>query len=68
MTDAASPGTLGAHVYEALFEETDEGICVVRVLFDDAGAAIAYEYVEVNASFERFSGLKDVRGKRMDQV
>ena len=54
--------------YHALFESIDEGFCVIQVLFDEAGRAIDYEFVETNPSFEHHTGLRDVVGKSMRQL
>lgn len=43
----------------------DQGFCVVEVLFDDDGRATDYRFLEVNAAFERQTGLASVVGERM---
>jgi PAS domain S-box-containing protein len=54
--------------YRTLFNSIDEGFCVVQVIFDDAGKAIDYVFVETNPSFEQHFGMGDVQGKRMRQL
>lgn len=51
--------------YRFLFNAIDEGFCVVEVLFDEAGVAVDYVFLEVNAAFERQTGLGDAVGKSM---
>lgn len=54
--------------YRALFDSIDEGFCVVEMLFDDAGKAVDYRFLEVNPAFERQSGLRDALGRRMREM
>lgn len=51
--------------YRTLFDSVDEGFCVIEVLFDDAGHPADYVFLEINAAFERQTGLADAIGKRM---
>jgi PAS domain S-box-containing protein len=51
--------------YHALFEATDEGFCIIRMLFDSAGHALDGLLLQANPSFERQSGLSDVVGKHL---
>jgi PAS domain S-box-containing protein len=47
----------------ALFERMDTGLCVIEIVRDDAGVAVDYRFVEVNAAFERHTGLLDATGR-----
>jgi PAS domain S-box-containing protein len=49
--------------YRTLFESIDEGFCIIEMIYNNAGRAINYRFIEVNASFERQTGLKNVTGK-----
>ena len=49
--------------FRTLFESLDEGFCVVQLLFDDAGRATNYRYLETNPAFERQSGLRGAEGR-----
>ena len=49
--------------FRTLFESIDEGFCVVEVMFDTAGKAVDYRYLEANPAFERHTGLHGVVGK-----
>src|SRR5206468_3742549 len=51
--------------YRTLFDAMDEGYCIIEVLFDDRQAPVDYRFIEVNGSFERQAGMRDVVGKRM---
>jgi PAS domain S-box-containing protein len=51
--------------YRALFDSIDEGFCVIEVLFDDAGKAVDYLFLEANPAFERHTGLADAMGRRV---
>ncbi|WP_072015974.1 PAS domain S-box protein [Leptolyngbya sp. KIOST-1] len=51
--------------YRSLFDSIDEGFCIIEVLFDAAGKAFDYRFLEANAALERQTGLKDVIGKTM---
>ena len=51
--------------YHTLFNSIDEGFCVIQVVFDQAGRAIDYRFLEINPSFEHHTGLRDVVGRSM---
>ncbi len=48
--------------YRTLFESIDEGFCVLEMIFDDAGRAVDYRFVEANPAFVRQTGLVDAVG------
>ena len=54
--------------YRALLESIDQGFSLVDVLFDEDGDAVDYRFLEVNAAFERHTGLHDAAGKRMTEL
>src|SRR5215468_10984417 len=54
--------------YRALFDSIDEGFCVIEVLFDDAGNAIDYCFLEVNRVFEKQTGITNAVGRRMREI
>lgn len=54
--------------YRTLFDSIDEGYCIIRVLFDAAGTPYDYHFEEVNQSFERQTGLRDVAGRSMRDI
>lgn len=54
--------------FRALFDSIDTGFCIVDVIFDDDGVAQDYTLVEVNAAFERQTGLRNAHGRRMREI
>ncbi|HIH95146.1 TPA: PAS domain S-box protein [Methanosarcina acetivorans] len=54
--------------YRTLFDTIDEGFCVIEVLFDEADCPIDYRFLEINASFERQTGIKNAVGRRMREI
>ncbi|MBD2087740.1 PAS domain S-box protein [Coleofasciculus sp. FACHB-542] len=54
--------------YRTLFESIDQGFCICEVLFDENEEPIDYRYLEVNAAFERLTGLEQASGKTMREL
>ena len=54
--------------YRALFENMIDGFAHCQMLYDEAGRPVDFVYLEVNPSFERMTGLRDVVGKRVTEV
>jgi PAS domain S-box-containing protein len=54
--------------YRTLFNSIDEGFCIIKVLFDAAGKAADYQFLEVNPSFEKQTGLSGAQGKWMREL
>jgi PAS domain S-box-containing protein len=54
--------------FRALFDSIDTGFCIIDLLFDADGAAIDYRFIEVNAAFERHTGVQDVVGRTMREL
>jgi len=54
--------------YRLLFDNIDQGMCTIEVLFDDQGRAADYRFLQTNAAFERQTGLADATGKRMREL
>lgn len=54
--------------YRALFDNVDEGFCIIEMLFDRAGQPEDYRFLEVNAAFERQTGLRAAAGRRMREL
>ena len=55
--------TVSATDYAALLDAFDQGFCVFEVLVDDAGQPRDYRFLQVNASFERQTGLVGAVGQ-----
>ena len=53
--------------YRSLFDNMLEGFAYCRMIFDD-GRPLDFVYLDVNAAFERLTGLKDVIGKKVTEV
>jgi two-component system CheB/CheR fusion protein len=51
--------------YRTLFNSIDEGFCVIEMIHDAQGRAIDYRLIDVNAAFERQTGLSGVIDKTM---
>jgi diguanylate cyclase (GGDEF)-like protein len=49
--------------YRAVFEEMDQGFCVVQVRFDQANQPLDFHYVETNGVFARQVGMGDALGR-----
>ena len=51
--------------YQTLFNSIDEGFCVIELLFNEQQQAVDFRFIEVNAAFERQSGIKHALGRRV---
>ncbi|MGA2109550.1 MAG: PAS domain S-box protein [Syntrophorhabdales bacterium] len=51
--------------YRNLFNTMDEGFCIVEMVFDGSGRPVDYRFLEVNAAFEKQTGLHDAEGRLM---
>jgi PAS domain S-box-containing protein len=49
--------------YRTLFASMTEGFCVLEMVYDEAGRAVDYRFVEANPAFERHTGLEDPVGR-----
>jgi PAS domain S-box-containing protein len=49
--------------YRTLFDSVDDGVCVIEMLYDTEGKPCDYRFLEVNAAFERHTGLRDAIGR-----
>src|ERR1700722_1022145 len=54
--------------YRLLFDSIDQGFCTIEMIFDESDKPIDYRYLEVNPSFEKQTGIKNPRGKRMREI
>lgn len=54
--------------YRTLFDSVDEGFCVVDLVFDKAGNAVDYTFVEANPMVEAQVGQGCLIGKRIREV
>ncbi len=51
--------------YRTLIDSIDQGFCIIELLYDEAGTAVDYRFLEVNRAFEEQTGLADAVGRRM---
>ncbi|HCR35130.1 MAG TPA: hybrid sensor histidine kinase/response regulator [Stenotrophomonas sp.] len=54
-------------LHHGVLEHINAGFCVIQVLFEGE-QAVDYRFIEVNDAFERHTGLKGARGKRMSAL
>jgi PAS domain S-box-containing protein len=54
--------------YRSLFNTIDAGFCVIEMLFDGQGKPVDYRFLEVNAAFEKQTGLHDAQGRLMREL
>lgn len=54
--------------FRTLIRSMDEGYCVLQLIFNDAGHAVDYRYVEANLAFEKQSGLVNAIGKTIREM
>ena len=54
--------------YRTLFESIEEGFCTIEVLFGENETPIDYRFLEVNPAFEKHTGIKHARGRRMREI
>ena len=58
----------GEKKYRTLFENMLEGFAYCRMIYDEDGRPVDWTYLDVNAAFERLTGLKNITGKRVLEV
>ena len=51
--------------YHKLFDSIDEAFCIIEMVFDADCKPLDYRFLEINAAFERQTGLHDAQGKLM---
>jgi PAS domain S-box-containing protein len=54
--------------YLGLFNNMNQGFCIIEIVFNREGEPSDYIFREVNPSFERHSFLKDIIGKKASEV
>jgi PAS domain S-box-containing protein len=54
--------------YRTLFNTIDAGFCIIKMIFDAQGRPADYRFLEVNAAFERQTGLHEAQGKLMREL
>ncbi|HEY3362732.1 MAG TPA: histidine kinase dimerization/phosphoacceptor domain -containing protein [Methanosarcina sp.] len=54
--------------YHLLFENMLDGLAYCRMLYDDCGYPVDFIYLDTNRAFEKFTGLKKVKGKKATEL
>ena len=54
--------------YRKIINSMDEGFCILKIIRDSSGACVDYRYLETNPIFEAQTGLKDVKGKTVNEL
>jgi len=54
--------------YERLFNSIDEGFCIIEMIFDRDERPQDYRFIEVNAAFERQTGLDNPIGRTVREL
>ena len=49
--------------YRHLLENIEQGFCLIEMIYDEAGTAINYRFLEANQAFERHTGIRNAVGK-----
>ena len=49
--------------YRNLFNAMGEGFCIIEMIFDGKDRPEDYRFLEVNAAFEKQTGLQEAKGK-----
>jgi len=56
-------GELSNQCYRHLLENIEQGFCLIEMIYDEAGEATDYRFLETNPTFEQHSGLFNAVGK-----
>lgn len=51
--------------YHTLFNSIDQGYCIIEMIFDERNKPVDYRFLEINAAFEKQTGMNNAVGKRM---
>lgn len=54
--------------YRALLDVSEDGFCIIEVLFDTHNEPADYRFLEINAAFVRQTGLVDAVGRTMREL
>jgi len=58
----------GEERYRSLFNSIDEGLCIIEMLYDEAGRPVDYRFLEANPAFTAHTGLVDAPGRTMREL
>ncbi len=54
--------------YLTLFNNMEQGFCIIEMIFDDTGVAVDYRFLEVNPVFEKQTDIKNAVGRTMKEL
>ena len=54
--------------YRTLFNQMDEGFCIIELIFDTQQTPIDWRFLEVNPAFAKVTGIPDARGKCISEI
>jgi PAS domain S-box-containing protein len=54
--------------YRTLFDSMNEGCCITQMIYDDAGKAVDWRFLQVNRAFELNNGLSNAEGKTIREL
>ena len=54
--------------YRSLFDNQINAFCRCRMIFDEQGRPVDFEYLETNRAFETMSGFDEVVGKKVSEI
>lgn len=54
--------------YRILFDSIDEAYCIIKVIFDNHNNPCDFQFLEVNSSFSRQTGIKNPVGRSMREI
>ncbi len=54
--------------FRTLFESMDQGFCVVQMELDGSGRALDYRMLQMNAAFDKHTGMQGLLGKSVRQA
>jgi len=54
--------------YHNLFSTMEEGFCIIEMIFDNKGRPADYRFLEINAAFEKQTGMHEAEGKLMREL
>jgi len=54
--------------YRELFNEIDEGFCIIEIIFDENQKPIDYRLLDTNLAFEKQAGFMPAQGKRISEL
>jgi PAS domain S-box-containing protein len=54
--------------YRTLFNSMNEGCCIAQMIYDDAGKAVDWRFLQINRAFEFNNGLSNAEGKTIREL